>query len=91
MIQPSCRDILTHMEFTLANISKAAVRSIPRPRPRPKIISQPNEVKRINVQKRVVPRFKPVKMDNAKYLPNSLAESISMPEVPDGKGLKFGL
>ncbi len=80
---------LTHIEFTLANISKAAVRSIPRPRARPKIVSQPDKIKRIRIRKRVVPHFKPVKMDNAKDLPNSLAESISMPEVPDGKGLKI--
>ena len=80
---------LTHIEFTLANISKAAVRSIPRPRPRPKIISQPNEVKRINVQKRVVPHFKPAKADNVKNMPDSLTESISMPEVPDSQGLKI--
>ena len=80
---------LTHIEFTLANISKAAVRSIPRPRARPKIVSRPDKIKRIRIQKRVVPHFKPVKMDNAKDLPNSLAESISMPDVPDSQGLKI--
>ena len=82
-------EALTCIEFTLANISKAVARSIPRPRPRPKIISQPNEIKRIRVQKRVVLRFKPVRADNAKNLPDFLAESISMPDVPDSQGLKI--
>ncbi len=80
---------LTCLEFTLTNISKAVARSIPRPRPRPKIVSQPNEIKQIRVQKKITPNFKPVKMDNAKDLPDALAESVSMPEVPDGQGLKI--
>ena len=80
---------LTHIEFTLANISKAVARSIPRPRARPKIVSKPNKIKQIRIQKRVVPHFKLEKMDGAKDLPDSLAESISMPEVPDSQGLKI--
>jgi len=80
---------LTYLEFTLANVTKAVARNIPRPRSRPKRVSQPNEVKRISVQKRVVPRFKSVKVDNAKDLPDSLMESISMPEAPDGSGLNI--
>ena len=80
---------LTRLEFTLANISKAAARSIPRPRARPKIVSRPNEIKQIRVQKRVVPRFKPVEVDNVKDIPDSLIESISMPETPYSQGLKI--
>ena len=81
---------LTHIEFTLANISKAVTRSIPRPRLRPKITALPNEIKRICVRKRVVPHFKPVKADNVKGLPDSLMESIGMPELPPGsQGLKI--
>ena len=80
---------LTHIEFTLANISKAVTRNIPRPRVRPKITALPNEIKRILVQKRVVPHFKPVKADNIKDIPDSLTENISMPEMPDSQGLKI--
>ena len=80
---------LTRLEFTLANISKTVARNIPRPRSRPKTVSQPNEIKRIFVQKREIPRFKSVKADNEKNLPDSLMESISLPEMPDGKGLNI--
>jgi protein TonB len=80
---------LTYMEFSLANISKAVTRSIPRPRARPKIVYQPNKIKQIRIQKGVIPHFKLEKMDSAKDLPDSLAESISMPEIPDSQGLKI--
>jgi len=74
---------LTYIELTLQNISKAPVRSIPRPRHRSKPPDQPQEIKELRVTQ-LIPRLKPISIEPAeKDLPDSLVEGISMPDIPD--------
>ena len=78
---------LTYIELTMRDISKPSARSIPRPRYRPKT-PQVQEVKKLNVTQRLVPRLKPIKMEPPeKNLPDSLVEGIAMPDIPDTPGL----
>ncbi len=77
-------EALTYIELTLREFSKPPSRNIPRPRFRPKMPKQPKDIKRLNVRERVIPSIKAMKVDTvAKNLPDSLVESISMPDVPD--------
>ncbi len=74
---------LAYIELTLQNISKAPTRSIPRPRHRPKLPDQPQEIKDLRVTQ-LVPRLKPISIEPVeKDLPDSLVEGISMPDIPD--------
>jgi len=73
-------ETLTYIELTLKDFSKPPSRNIPRPRLQPKRPKQPKDIKRLTVRERV----KEMKMDPLeKNLPDSLVESISMPDIPD--------
>ena len=77
-------ETLTYIELTLREFSKPPSRNIPRPRFRPKTPKQPKDIKRLNVCEKVIPSLKPMKLDIVEEnLPDSLVESISMPDVPD--------
>lgn len=72
---------LSYIELTMQNISRPTARAIPRPRHRPKP-PKPRDVKRLKVFQCRMPCFKPIKMESAeKNLPDSLMESISMPDT----------
>jgi protein TonB len=74
---------LNFIELTLQNISKPVTRSIPRPRHRPKLSDQPQEIKKLRVTQ-LIPRLKPIELEPVeKDLPDSLVEGISMPDIPD--------
>ena len=78
---------LTYIELTLKDISKPRPRNIPRPRFRPKTPKQPKDIKHLNIRKRIIPSLKPMKIDTLeKNLPDSLVESISMPDIADNPG-----
>ena len=80
---------LSYIELTLHDMSKPPARNIPRPRHRPKA-PQPQEVKRLQITQRLMPRFKPIKMEPAeKDLPDSLVEAISMPDIAAIPGLNI--
>jgi len=80
-------EALTYIELTLKDFSKPPSRNIPRPRFRPKTPKQPKDIKQLNIRKRIIPRFKAMKMDTVeKNLPDSLMESVSMPIIPDNPG-----
>ena len=77
-------EALTYIELTLKNFSKPPLKNISRPRLLPKTPKQPKNIKMLNVRKRVIPELKEIKMDPLeKDLPDSLVESISMPDIPD--------
>lgn len=77
-------ETLTYIELTLREFSKPLSRNIPKPRLRPKTPKQPKDIKRLNVRERIIPNLKKMKMDPLeKNLPDSLVESISMPDIPD--------
>ena len=72
---------LSFIELTLQDMSKPGVRSIPRPRQRPKA-PQPVDVKSLKITQRRIPSFKPMKIEPAeKDLPDSLVEGISTPDI----------
>jgi protein TonB len=78
---------LTYIELTMRDMSKPPTRSIPRPRYRPRT-PPVQEVKRLNVVQRRIPRLKPIKMEPPeKDLPDSLVEGIGMPDIPDTPSL----
>jgi len=82
--------MLTYIELTLKDISKPPVRSIPRPRLRPKTPEQPSDVKRLKVSPRPIPEFKPMRMAPVEAdLPESLVERISMPDTTNVPGLNI--
>ncbi len=81
---------MTYIELTLNDISKPFTRSIPRPRLRPKAPAQPNQIKKLNITKRIIPTHRPMKVAAVeKNLPDSLVESVSMPDIPCDPGLKI--
>ena len=83
-------NMLTYVELTLKEISKPPMRSIPRPRLRPKTPEQPSDVKRLKVSLRPVPEFKPIRMAPVEAdLPGSLVERISMPDNKNVPGLNI--
>jgi protein TonB len=74
---------LTYIELTLQNISRPVTRSIPRPRHRPRLPDQLQEIKKLRVTQ-LIPRLKPIELDPVeKDLSDSLVEGISMPDIPD--------
>lgn len=80
---------LTYIELTLQGVSKPSIRSIPRPRHRPKA-PQPMDVKRLNITQQRIPSFKPIKLEPAeKDLPDNLVEGISMPDIAAASGLNI--
>ena len=80
---------LTYIELTLQGVSKPSIRSIPRPRNRPKA-PQPMDVKRLKITQQHLPSLKPIKMEPAeKDLPDSLVEGIGMPDVAAASGLNI--
>lgn len=77
-------EALTYIELTLKNFSKPPLRNISRPRLLPKTPKQPKNIKILNVRERVIPKLKEIRMDPLeKDLPDSLVESISIPDIPD--------
>lgn len=80
---------LSYIELTLQDVSKPFSRSIPRPRQRPKA-PQPQEVKKLKVTRELMPRLKPINLEPAeKEIPDSLAEGISAPDIPNTTGLQI--
>ncbi|WP_274428140.1 energy transducer TonB family protein [Desulfosarcina sp. BuS5] len=74
---------LTCIELAMRDISKPFSRAIPRPRIRhhaPKV----RNVKKLSIQKRLVPRIKIDPVKNS--LVNTLMENISAPDIPDNAG-----
>ena len=81
--------MLTFIELSLQDISKAPTRSIPRPRHRPKA-PQPMDVKRLKITQQRIPTFKPIKLEpSEKDLPDSLVEGISSPDIAATSGLNI--
>ena len=79
---------LTFIEMSLQNIDRPTARDIPRPRMRPKPPDPKDQVKKINVVPKPVPRIKPLAMAPVdSNLPDSLMEAISAPEVPQMPGV----
>jgi periplasmic protein TonB len=79
---------LSYIEMSLQDISKPAVRDIPRPRPRPKDPAPQSQVKKIDVVQRPLPHLKPLAMAPVeKYLPDSLMEGITAPDLPQTPGV----
>jgi protein TonB len=80
--------VLTFIEMSLQNIDRPTARDIPRPRMRPKPPDPADQVKKINVVQRPMPRLKPLAMaPMEKSLPDSLMEGISAPDVPQTPGV----
>ncbi|MFZ7111546.1 MAG: energy transducer TonB [Desulfatiglandales bacterium] len=74
---------LNYIELSVENVDRPPSRSIPRPRLRPKATPQPKEVERLKATVPKIPHFKPIKMTPSKNpLPDSLMESIALPEIP---------
>ena len=83
-------NMLTYIELTLKDISKPLIRSIPRPRLRPKTPKQSINIKRLKVSPRPIPHFKPIRMSPVEAdLPESLVERVSMPDTPNVPGLNI--
>ncbi len=80
---------LSYIELTLQDISKPFLRSIPRPRLRPKT-PQPLETKKLTVTPQLMPRLKPIQLESSeKELPDSLMARISIPNIPKTSGLNI--
>jgi len=81
-------NMLTFIEMSLQNVDRPTARDIPRPRMRPKPPDPKDQVKKINVVPKPVPRIKPLAMAPVdSNLPDSLMEAISAPEVPQMPGV----
>ncbi len=79
---------LSFIELTMEDLSKPFSRNIPRPRLKPKDIKKPREMQKIEIKKRVMPSFKPIKVarvDN--NISNGIAENISSSDLLGGSGL----
>lgn len=79
---------LSYIEMTVRDFSKPPVRTIPRPRNRTKTPELPSKVKRLTVQKRIIPCINTRPAPREKNMPDSIIENISMPELPEIPGLK---
>jgi len=78
---------LSYIEMSLQDISRPTARDIPRPRPRPKAPEPRNQVRKLNVVPRPLPRFKPLAMAPVESnLPDTLVEGISAPDIPRTPG-----
>lgn len=78
---------LSFIEMTLEDISKPFFRDIPRPRLKPKDVPKTRDVKKLEVSKRVMPQFKPVKVAPVAGIASGVGESISASGLLDGAGL----
>lgn len=79
---------LKFIEMTLEDISKPASRDIPRPRQKPKAVEIPQEVKKMEIQSRVMPQFKPIQLDSVNNNYSSgVTEQISASEILKSSGL----
>jgi protein TonB len=74
-------EALSYIEFTLQEVAKPFTRSIPRPRSRVKP-PEMQEVKKLTLHKQRIPKIDINKVDD--NLPDTLMESISVPEGSDG-------
>lgn len=78
---------LSYIEMSLQGIDRPTARHIPRPRPRPKAPEPRDQVRKLNVVPRPMPRFKPLAMAPAESnLPDTLVEGISAPDIPQTPG-----
>lgn len=74
---------LSYIELTVHDESKPSLRSIPRPRHRPNLLPEQEEMKRLNVTQQPIPQLKPIKMEPAETdLSQSLVEAVNVPELP---------
>jgi protein TonB len=74
---------LTYIEMTLQNIQRAPERDIPRPRPRPKPPESGQQIPKLNVAQRPLPRLKPLPPSVAPDSVSSpLGEGIGVPAIP---------
>lgn len=79
---------LSFIELTMEDLSKPFSRDIPRPRLKPKDIKKPREMKKIELKKRVMPSFKPMKVDRIdNNISSGIAENIGTSDLLDGSGL----
>jgi len=79
---------LSFIELTLEDISKPFTRDIPRPRLRPKDMKKPREVKKIEIKKRRMPSFKPIKVDRMdNNFSSGIGENIVSSDLLEGSGL----
>lgn len=77
-------EALSYIEFTLQEIAKPFTRSIPRPRNRVKP-PEVQEVKKLTLHQQRIPKIEINKVDA--NLPDTLMESISVPEGADGAAI----
>ena len=74
---------LRYIELTLHDVSKPSLRSIPRPRHRPKLLPEQEDIKRLSVTQQLIPQLKPIKMEPPETdLSESLVEAVSVPDIP---------
>lgn len=79
---------LTFIEMSLQNVDRPTARAIPRPRMRAKPPDPKDQIKKINMVPKPVPRVKPLAMAPVdSNLPDSLMEAIRAPEVPQMPGV----
>ena len=80
----------SRIELALKDVYEPPTRNIPRPRARLKPPVPQKEIHKLQFTKRVVPSIKPMKMDPMERdLPDSLVESVSMPEIPETPGMSL--
>lgn len=79
---------LIYIEMPLQNIARTETRDIPRPRPRPKMPAPADQVKKLNVVQRLLPRFRPLAMAPAESnLPHTRVERVSAPDILQTPGV----
>ena len=77
----------TYLEMTLEDISKPFGRDIPRPRFRPKDTPKPRDIKKLEIKKQVMPRFKPIQVAAVNNAASGISEQVSNAGLMDGAGL----
>ncbi|SPD75348.1 putative TonB related protein [uncultured Desulfobacterium sp.] len=81
-------NVLSFIEMTLDDISKPFSRDIPRPRLKQKPVEKPRDVKKLEIQKQVMPQFAPIKLDNVdKNVSSGAVASINPSDIVKGSGL----
>lgn len=81
---------LTYIELTMQAVTKPSVRTIPRPRLRPKA-PDVKDVKKLMVTPSPLPQFKPIQVDPLNTdLPDSLMENLGVPDIPQTSGFGIG-
>ncbi|MFH2044375.1 MAG: energy transducer TonB [Pseudomonadota bacterium] len=80
--------MISFIELSMEDISKSVSRDIPRPRHKPKPVSVPKEIQKLKIQTRVMPSFKPIKIDNINNNYSSkMTEQISASGILKGSAL----